>query len=350
MISCASITGYRDVIEDSNLRFAVVPGHEAGKDESSVHKLARMLSAYYGRADYSRCLRRKHNMAKLSTGGSRSLLKQYQSMEVDARYTVSGKPIESVLNRFTVPADVAYMDESAVTKVKEKHATDKPYMMVFVCPMAYSEKVADTIQKIRMEAGGLTPIALILPGEWMSFEIDARARGVNFFASRPVFSKTIYDFVNKAYLLRTKDGEEDDDDDVLPDCAGGRIMVVEDNDINAEIILEILGTTGVLTDRMTNGLEAVNKFKDVPENWYDLILMDVEMPVMDGYEATRAIRSCIRPDAKTIPIVAMTANAFSSDMEKAISAGMNDHLPKPIEIVKLGKILREYCLYRKEGE
>ena len=91
MISCASITGYRDVIEDGNLRFAVVPGHEAGKDESSVHKLARMLSAYYGRADYSRCLRRKHNMAKLSTGGSRSLLKQYQSMEVDARYTVSGK-------------------------------------------------------------------------------------------------------------------------------------------------------------------------------------------------------------------------------------------------------------------
>jgi len=91
VISCASITGYRDVIEDSNLRFAVVPGHEAGKDESSVHKLARMLSAYYGRADYSRCLRRKHNMAKLSTGGSRSLLKQYQSMEVDARYTVSGK-------------------------------------------------------------------------------------------------------------------------------------------------------------------------------------------------------------------------------------------------------------------
>lgn len=275
----------------------------------------------------------------------------YDKEQADpAGYTVSGKPIESVLNRFTVPADVAYMDESAVTKVKEKHATDKPYMMVFVCPMAYNEKVADTIQKIRMEAGGLTPIALILPGEWMSFEIDARARGVNFFASRPVFSKTIYDFVNKAYLLRTKDGEEDEDDDVLPDCAGGRIMVVEDNDINAEIILEILGTTGVLTDRMTNGLEAVNKFKDVPENWYDLILMDVEMPVMDGYEATRAIRSCIRPDAKTIPIVAMTANAFSSDMEKAISAGMNDHLPKPIEIVKLGKILREYCLYRKEGE
>ena len=82
---------YREVIEDSNLRFAVVPGHEAGKDESSVHKLARMLSAYYGRADYSCCLRRKYNMAKLSTGGNRSLLKQYQSMEVDASYTVSGK-------------------------------------------------------------------------------------------------------------------------------------------------------------------------------------------------------------------------------------------------------------------
>ena len=128
----------------------------------------------------------------------------------------------------------------------------------------------------------------------------------------------------------------------LPELPGRRILVAEDNDVNAEIITEIIRTTGAVIDRAENGLQAVSMMRDVPEYWYDMILMDIEMPEMDGYEATRAIRALIRQDVKYIPIVAMTANAFSTDAERARSAGMNEHLTKPLEIDKLGRVLRGF--------
>ena len=116
------------------------------------------------------------------------------------------------------------------------------------------------------------------------------------------------------------------------------MLVADDNDINAEILMELLDMEGILSERAENGRAAVELFRSKPEGYYDGILMDIQMPEMNGYEATKAIRSLDdRPDGRTIPIIAMTANAFAEDVQASLDAGMNGHLSKPIvmdEVVK----------------
>lgn len=118
--------------------------------------------------------------------------------------------------------------------------------------------------------------------------------------------------------------------------------MVEDNELNREIAEEIIGSTGVTIDTAVNGLEAVQMVSQSTERFYQMILMDIKMPVMDGYEATRQIRSLKRDDIPDMPIIAMTANAFSEDVKQAIKAGMNYHLSKPIDIMALMGILSRY--------
>lgn len=126
------------------------------------------------------------------------------------------------------------------------------------------------------------------------------------------------------------------------DYSGKRILLVEDNELNREIAVEILSTTGVTVDTAGNGLEAVEIISKAPLDFYNLVLMDIQMPVMDGYEATQKIRLLPNLNMTRLPIVAMTANAFSEDIENAVRAGMNNHLSKPIDIKALMKILNTY--------
>ena len=120
---------------------------------------------------------------------------------------------------------------------------------------------------------------------------------------------------------------------------GLKVLVAEDNDINAEILEELLSYEGISCDRTVNGQEALERFLQTKPGYYDAILMDIQMPVMNGYDAARAIRNLDRPDAETIPIVAMTANAFAEDIQKATEAGMNAHLSKPIDMEMLKEVL-----------
>ena len=123
-----------------------------------------------------------------------------------------------------------------------------------------------------------------------------------------------------------------------------RILLVEDNEINQEIAQEILGDAGLVIDIVGDGTEAVNTIKNVEAGTYDLILMDIQMPIMDGYEATRQIRAMEDPARSSVPIVAMTANAFDEDRQKAMEAGMNGHVAKPIDILKLMDILKDILM------
>ena len=117
---------------------------------------------------------------------------------------------------------------------------------------------------------------------------------------------------------------------------------MEDNDLNREIAVELLQMHGVLVDEVRNGQEAVNSFLDTPSGTYDCILMDIQMPIMNGYEATQAIRALNRNDAKRIPILALSANTFTSDLGKAFNVGMNDHIAKPIDIQLLIEVLQKW--------
>jgi len=126
------------------------------------------------------------------------------------------------------------------------------------------------------------------------------------------------------------------------DLTGKRLLLVEDIDINREIFVELFGETGVTIDEAENGKAAVDLFNASPVGRYDLIFMDIQMPVMGGYEAAKRIRALDRPDAKSVPIFAMTANAFKDDMEAALSSGMNGHISKPIDVGYVMRILAKH--------
>lgn len=135
---------------------------------------------------------------------------------------------------------------------------------------------------------------------------------------------------------------EKNEEKVLDNLSGIKILLVEDNEINAEIAKYILNSAGADIELAKDGKEAVEAFYASKEYYYDLILMDVMMPVMNGYEATKQIRSLDRKDAKEVPIIAMTANAFTKDKQDAIEAGMNEHVAKPLDIKLLLRVISRY--------
>ena len=123
---------------------------------------------------------------------------------------------------------------------------------------------------------------------------------------------------------------------------GRRILLVEDVLVNRLILVELLADTGATIEQAEDGIQALERFRESSPGYYDLILMDIQMPRMDGYEVTRAIRAQPRPDAATIPIIAMTANAYKEDVDKALASGMNKHIAKPVDIDIVKKILAQY--------
>ena len=139
--------------------------------------------------------------------------------------------------------------------------------------------------------------------------------------------------------------ETDEEANGTADVSGKRILIAEDDELNAEIACTLIGAEGIITDTAENGEIAAKKFEASEEGYYDAILMDIRMPVMDGIEATKRIRGSDRPDAAKIPIIAMTANAFDEDMKKSVECGMNGHLTKPIDMKKVMETFRR--IWRK---
>ena len=183
-------------------------------------------------------------------------------------------------------------------------------------------------------------LALILIGDYDWEEIEYRANrcGIRHFLPLPVFRKTLLNELN-ATLSSAKEEEQAFGS---PDLSGRHILLVEDNIINREIALELLSMTHASVDTAENGQQAVEAYESAGEGYYDLILMDIQMPVMDGYAATHAIRSSKRSDSASIRIIAMTANTFAEDVARARDAGMDGHLAKPIDIPLLMQMLRQF--------
>lgn len=243
-----------------------------------------------------------------------------------------------LLKRMGIVAQCANSGDEAVRTVLEAYEMGKGYD---VCIVDWQMPGMDGIEvtgKIRKKLGTDTPIIIISAYDWSEIEEEARWSGVNAFLAKPMFESTLYDILvsttGSNHSIKKLEAPEND-------YIGKRILLVEDNVLNMEIAVELLNMMGVETECAINGQEAVSKFETSSAGYYDAIFMDVQMPVMDGYTATREIRASTHPNAKTIPIVAMTANTFIEDIDASYAAGMNGHIAKPVDVKKLYQTLAE---------
>ncbi len=226
--------------------------------------------------------------------------------------------------------------------------TEAQYENRMPCAMLLGQKLEDTpslelASHIRQLAGASFPILLVSETDWSQIEYRATRAGINAFVPCPLFKSRLLETMSR--LLNA--GQEDSDKGIDGDYGGCHVLLVEDNELNQEIALELLSLIGVNVETADNGQEALELFEASDENYFDVIFMDIQMPVMDGYEAARRIRRLNRPDAGEVFIVAMTANAFVEDIRLSREAGMNDHISKPIDFEHLKEILSRQLKIRK---
>lgn len=230
----------------------------------------------------------------------------------------------------------------AVCRVRERHEANNDYFAVIIDLKMPGMDGLETTRRIRSIVGQEIPVVILSAYDVEEYEAEAKAAKASGFITKPLYKSKLLRLLKRFYApdeIGRTDGS-------LPwaeaDYSGKRILLVEDNELNREIAVEIIGSSGVSIDTAVNGLEAVERMAASPEGFYRMILMDIQMPVLDGYEATRRIRSLGRRDLEDIPIIAMTANAFSEDVAKAAEAGMNGHLAKPIDMGMLREVLEKY--------
>ena len=241
------------------------------------------------------------------------------------------------LQEIGLRADWTLDGSSAIEMAERRHAEARDYHIVLLDWQMPGMDGIETARRMREKIGEDVPILIISAYDWGSIEAEARAAGVSGFLSKPLFKSTLY-----YGLSRFKEGAEaknEADQEAGADYTGRRLLVAEDNELNWEIARELLAPYGFELTWAENGRICLEKFQVSEPGWYDAVLMDLRMPMMDGYEATRAIRACDRPDAD-IPIIAMTADAFSEDIQRCIQCGMNAHAAKPLDMRELLRTLQ----------
>jgi len=244
-----------------------------------------------------------------------------------------------IINSYGKICDTASSGEEALELIKANGMYDICFID-WKMPGMDGIKLAHEIKKAA-DNPDHSVIIMISAAEWSGVASKAKKAGVDKFLSKPLFPSSIVDTINEAIGVSYM--QEDDTVDFTQIFEGYKILLAEDVDINKEIVEVLIEPTGLRMDWAENGARAVAMFDKSPGE-YDLILMDVQMPEMDGYEATRRIRSMAHEKAMTIPIVAMTANVFREDVEKCMEAGMDDHIGKPIEIGEFISTLQKYLI------
>ena len=237
-------------------------------------------------------------------------------------------------------ADVAYGGREAVQKAEEAAEGGDGYDLIFLDWRMPDLDGTDTARELREVVGQEVPILIISAYDWSGIELEAGEAGINGFIQKPFFKSTLYLNIQRYYFR--SDGGQPEEEPHADALSGRRLLLVDDNEINLEIARELLSFTGAAVDVAHDGQEAVERFGNSPDGYYSMIFMDVQMPVMNGYEATKAIRSMERADAGRVLIFAMTADAFAEDIELAKRAGMNAHFAKPLDINAMLKEIRKH--------
>ena len=230
----------------------------------------------------------------------------------------------------------------AVESVARAHDRQDDYFAVILDWQMPKMDGLETLKAIRKQLGDHVPIIIISAYDYSNIEDEFVRAGADAFISKPLFkSKMLH--VLQLFLSTSHQDSLDVPAEVNhPGLPGKHILLAEDNDLNREIATELLEMRGLTVDAVENGLHAADAFRTSPPGYYAAVLMDIQMPEMDGYTATKTIRSMKRKDAHTIPILALTANAFVADVGKARSVGMNDHIAKPIDVEQLMHVLQKW--------
>lgn len=237
----------------------------------------------------------------------------------------------------------------AVRSVEAAHEQNDDFFAVILDWMMPGMDGMDTVKAIRKTMGKNVPIIVVSAYDYSEIEEDFILAGADAFITKPLFkSKMLH--ILQTFITEGAEMEADVPAPASQPLSGKRVLLAEDNDINREIAVELLRMRDVSVDTVENGKRAVEAFEASAPGDYDAVLMDIQMPVMNGYEAAEAIRTIKRKDAKTIPILALTANAFAGDVGKARSSGMNDHIAKPIDPEHLYSVLQQWTSCDRNGE
>lgn len=247
----------------------------------------------------------------------------------------------SVLKGIGVQAEWVLNGREALQKIEENHRKNADYEIILLDWKMPDMNGLETTRGIRKIVGDDLPILIISAYDWSDIEEEARAAGAQGFISKPLFKSNLYLGLSRYVEGMLEDDEQETNAEKELDFGGLRILLAEDNDLNWEIAEDILTDVGFEVEWAENGQICVDKFKQSEPGYYDAVLMDIRMPVMNGYDAAKAIRALDRPDAR-LPIIAMTADAFSEDIQRCLECGMNEHVAKPIDIDKLMKLLKRY--------
>ena len=237
--------------------------------------------------------------------------------------------ISSMLTEIGMRSEWTVSGKEAVIRTKHSMEIGDEFYAYIIDWMMPDMNGIETVRRIRRVIGDSKPIIILTAYDWSDIEQEAREAGVTAFCEKPLFMSQLRD------LLSDPVPKEKDPEEVKVNYSGRRILLVEDNELNQEIAQTILEDAGFVVEAVNDGVSAVQKMEQAVPGQYDLIFMDIQMPVMDGYEATKRIRALNNPDIASIPIVAMTANAFEEDREKSYEAGMNGHLAKPVSAESL---------------
>ncbi len=241
------------------------------------------------------------------------------------------------LKSIGIRADWTLDGESAIQIVKQHHDVHNDYHIILLDWKLPGMDGIKTARELRKELGNDVPILIISAYDCSEIEDEARKAGVSGFLSKPLFKSTLY-YGLKPYTNSVTEPKVEKKINI--DFSGKRILLAEDIDLNWEIASEMLQELGLKLDWAENGQSCVDMFQQSPVGFYDAIMMDIRMPVKDGYEATDMIRSMDRPDA-SLPIIAMTADAFYEDIQKCLDHGMNAHVAKPIDIKEISRVLNK---------
>ncbi len=241
-----------------------------------------------------------------------------------------------ILGQVGISCDVAESGAEGLEMVKLRHARREDYDLLLIDWKMPNMDGVETTRQVRAAVGHDLPIIILTSYNWDEVADEAKSAGVDTFVAKPLFAGSVLDQFREAFRKKNESLVVN-----RADLKGRHILLAEDVVVNAEIIVMVLGMREIEVDVAENGRVAVELFAQHPAGYYDAILMDMRMPEMDGLEATRLIRGMDREDAKVIPIIALTANAFDEDVQRSMQAGLNAHLSKPVEPAALFETLEK---------